>query len=82
MGFHPTLTNKLFTDDTLVEVYPLLKSYHDLSPGKYMIYLFYAFNGCVIQTPSISYFWDANKPKDNQIFKGVIFSNKVPLIVK
>jgi len=28
------------SDDTLVDVYPLLKSYHDLSPGKYMIYLF------------------------------------------
>lgn len=63
--------------DTVVDLYPLLNSYHDLPPGKYKFFLFYSF-----KSPPTSNLRDRDKPEDAQIYKGVVVSNKIDLIVK
>ena len=73
----------LVGNDTTVSMYPLLSSFHSLSPGKYKLYLFYSFNNEYISLiPSIKNLCDSNKSNDSLIFRGVIISNKVDLIVK
>ena len=73
----------LVENDTTICMYPLLRTYHSLKPGTYKIYLFYSFNNEHISVePPTSYLWDNNKPNDSLIFRGVIISNKVDLIIK
>ncbi len=70
------------SNDTVVDLYPILSSYHDLLPGKYKIFLFYSFSDTISKTlPTLS-LWDKDKPEEAQIFKGVFVSNKINLIVK
>jgi len=82
--FHAYQLSKLMVSDNdiVVDLYPLLSSYHDLASGKYKIFLFYSFNDIVSKAPPTLSSWDKDKPKEAQIFKGVIVSNKISLIVK
>jgi hypothetical protein len=82
--FHTYQLSKLIvsSNDTVVDLYPLLNSYHDLSPGKYKIFLLYSFNDTIAEAPPTSNLWDSDKPEKAQIYKGVIVSNKIDLIVK
>ncbi len=69
-------------NDTLVDLYPLLSSYHDLPPGKYKIFLLYSFSETILKAAPTWGLWDKDKPEEAQIYKGVIVSNKIDLIVK
>jgi hypothetical protein len=69
-------------NDTVVDLYPLLSSYHDLASGKYKIFLFYSFSDTISKAPPTLSLWDKDKPEEAHIYKGVIVSNKINLIVK
>lgn len=69
-------------NDTVVDLYPLLSSYHDLPSGKYKIFLFYSFSDTISKAPPTLNLWDKDKPEEALIYKGVILSNKINLIVK
>lgn len=81
---HASQLSKLIVsgNDTVVDLYPLLNSYHDLPPGKYKIFLFYSFSDTITKSPPTLNLWDRDKPEEVQIYKGVIVSNKIDLIVK
>ncbi len=72
----------LLSNDTVVNLYPLLNSYHYLTKGRYKLFLFYSFNKNVQREPLTSDLWNEEKPKEDRIYKGVIISNKIDLIVK
>ncbi len=79
------LSKLLVSDnDTVVDLYPLLSPYYNLPPGKYKIFLLYSFSDTIPKAPPASAYrlWDKDKPEEAQIYKGVIVSNSIDLIVK
>ena len=83
-AFHAYRLSKLRVsdNDTVINLYPLLSSYHDLPSGKYKIFLFYSFSDTISKSPPTLSLWDKDKPEETQIYKGVIVSNRIDLIVK
>ena len=72
----------LAENDTIIILYPMLSSYHDLSTGKYKLYLFYSFNDTACFNYPSQSLWYRNAPNDFMIFKGSTKSNKIDLIIK
>ncbi|HQH19649.1 MAG TPA: hypothetical protein PKZ43_08850 [Bacteroidales bacterium] len=65
-----------------MKIYPIINKFYNLDKGEYYLTLVYCFNGSVdLKPPSVNV-CDINKPSDNLIYKGVLISNKIKLIIK
>lgn len=75
------------TKDTVVDFYPLLHLYNNLTPGRYKLFLFYSYNKREIIDLTSGDFLDCKQPNkmkvyNGQVYNGYMMSNKIDLIVK